>query len=101
MELTRRLRWASTPAHWRRHRDFTLAPDGSGFTFVSADRASNATNLFWYSFRDEQTRLLLTVAADEGQLEAFQIAPNGLHAAYLLRKGSRRTGRSEECGCST
>ena len=77
-------------------RDFMLAPDGSGFTFVSVDRASNATNLFWYSLREEQSRLLLTIAADEGELDAFQIAPNGLSAAYLLRQGSRRTGRSEE-----
>lgn len=77
-------------------RGLMLAPDGSGFVFLTYDRATNAANLFWHDLEEGSTRLLLTVPPDGGKLEGLQISPNGQEAAFVLRKGSRKEGRSEE-----
>jgi len=77
-------------------RAFTLAPDGSGFTFLTYDRDTQDTNLFWHDLAAGSTRLLLTIPADGGKLEGLQISPSGDQAVFVLRKGSRREGRSEE-----
>jgi hypothetical protein len=77
-------------------RAFTLAPDGSGFAFLTYDRTSQATNLFWYDVEESAARMVLTLAAPEGELEELQISPDGKQAVYVLHKGRRREGRSEE-----
>jgi len=77
-------------------RSFLLSPDGSGFTFLTSDRETKATNLFWYDLAGSASRLLLTLPDDGGKLEGLQIAPDGEQAVFVLHKGSRRQGRSEE-----
>ena len=77
-------------------RSFLLAPNGSGFTFFTSDRATKATNLFWHDLTADSTRLLLTLPAEAGKLEGLQIAPDGKQALFVLHIGSRSEGRSEE-----
>ncbi len=77
-------------------RSFTLAPDGSGFTFLTHDRGTEAGNIFWYDVAEGAAHLLFTHPAAEGNLEGVQISPDGQQAVYVLHKGSRRAGRSEE-----
>ena len=82
-------------------RQFELAADGSGFTFVSHSRDTTndndqALNLYWYDLETEQSQLLLTVPAGQGRLAATAIAPNGEQLVYLLIRGDRKLGRSEE-----
>jgi Tol biopolymer transport system component len=77
-------------------RAFTIAPDGSGFAFLTYDRSTEAANIFWYDMEEEAARLVRTHTAAEGELEDLQISPTGGQAVYVLHKGSRREGRSEE-----
>jgi len=82
-------------------RQFQLAADGSGFTFISQSRdTTNRDNqslyLYWYDRESKQTHQLLSVPREQGQLAATAIAPNGEQLVYLLLRGSRLLGRSEE-----
>lgn len=93
-------------------RAFSLAPDGSGFTFVAHSRAADRPStdsrvqedsraqfeeqLYWYDLTTDQVKLLLTLSLAEGKLGATAIAPDGMQLAYMLFRGNRRSGRSEE-----
>lgn len=82
-------------------RRFALAPDGSGFTFDSYNRDATtrdmeAAYLYWYDLATDATRLLLTVPSGQGQLAESAISPDGEQLAYLVHRGGRAQGRSEE-----
>lgn len=87
-------------------RQFMLAPDGSGFTFVAHSRDSTGRDstvrrdqtvtLYWYDLETDQASQLLTVPSEKGKLAATAISPRGEQLAYLVLRGGRRTGRSEE-----
>lgn len=82
-------------------RHFTLAPDGSGFTFdthkrETTSRDTQATYLYWYDLATDETRLLRTVPSTQGQLAETAISPDGEQLVYLLQRGGRSQGRSEE-----
>lgn len=82
-------------------RRFALAPDGSGFTFDSYNRDATtrdteAAYLYWYDLATDETRLLLTVPSGQGQLAESAISPDGEQLAYLVHRGGRAQGRSEE-----
>ena len=82
-------------------RHFTLAPDGSGFTFDTIKRAATgrdmqAAYLYRYDLATAETRLILTVPATQGQLAIAAIAPDGEQLVYLLQRGGRSQGRSQE-----
>jgi hypothetical protein len=72
------------------------APNGSGFAFLTYDRATEATQLYWYDVQTAAARAVLTLNNKEGDLEALQVAPDGQQAVFVLHTGSRREGRSEE-----
>jgi Tol biopolymer transport system component len=77
-------------------RDITLAPDGSGFTFITFDSQTKATNLHWYSLADHTTQLMVTLPIARGHLTAFSFSPTSQQAAFIVRQGERRHGRSQE-----
>lgn len=82
-------------------RRFALAPDGSGFTFDTHSRDATGHNtdtasLYWYDLATDETRLLLTVPSAQGRLAESAIAPDGEQLAYLVQRGGRKQGRSEE-----
>ncbi len=82
-------------------RHFMVAADGSGFTFDASrrdasSRDSQISNLYWYDLASDETRLLLMLPVTQGRLAATAIAPNGEQLAYLVLRGGRAQGRSEE-----
>lgn len=72
------------------------APNGGGFAFLTYDRATDATHLYWYDVQTGAARPVLTLSDQEGDLEALQVSPDGQQAVFVLHTGSRREGRSEE-----
>ncbi len=82
-------------------RHFVLAPDGSGFTFGTyrrdeTGRDTQVSYLYWYDLATNETRLLLTVPSAQGWLAESAISPDGERLAYILTRGGRMQGRSEE-----
>ncbi len=79
-------------------RDAT-GPDASDRDRAGPDPARRrplVSHLYGYDLRTGETRLLLAVPSAEGRLAATAIAPDGTQLAYLLMRGGRAEGRSEE-----
>lgn len=77
-------------------REIRLGPDGSGFVFVTFSEDGQHTHLGWYSLAEHKPTLMTTLPLTRGQLTAFSFAPASSQAAYMVGRGQRRHGRSQE-----
>lgn len=77
-------------------REVALSPDGTGFTFITFSDDIKTTNLHWYSLTDHSTRLVATLPVTRGHLTAFSFSPTSQQAAYIVRRGKRSKGLSQE-----
>lgn len=77
-------------------RRFVLAPDGNSFTFISVNSDAQEAYLYYYDIATDENQLILTVPFSRGRLTETAISPNGEQLAYLLLRGNRVEGRSQE-----
>jgi hypothetical protein len=77
-------------------REFRLSPDGTGFTFITFNHETKYTNLHWYSLTDNDATLMTTLPITRGRLGGFSFSPTSQQAAYIVNKGRRDHGRSQE-----
>ena len=77
-------------------REFKLSPDGTGFTFITFDDETKDTNLHWYSLTDNEITLMTALPITRGRLQGFSFSPTSQHVAFIVNKGKRGEGRSQE-----
>ena len=77
-------------------REIALAPDGSGFTFITVNRTTGTTNLHWYDLVNQAPNLLTTLPVERGKVTDFAFSPTSTEATYVVRRGTHRKGYSDE-----